>query len=246
MIDDERLPESLKNFRQKYQVVYDIETLETRIFKKNDPTLPENSVYVFSRNVAVNEMNAEKLSQLEGRLFTVEASVQHKALRNFKPFVVPATGCIRNTNLLKTFQFKINSKIFLSYNVNTNDSLVNGAFGKVVGVKEDSSGNLLEIHVNFYNEASGKETAKGFPDLRKKYGVPTVPVKRLEAQPRIGSQNAGVKSTCTVYQFPLRLAHAVTIHKLSTLILCAYVMFACMYIFGYRFRDKLLKFLQQL
>ena len=195
----------------------DIETLETRIFKKNDPTLPENSVYVFSRNVAVNEMNAEKLSQLEGRLFTVEASVQHKALRNFKPFVVPATGCIRNTNLLKTFQFKINSKIFLSYNVNTNDSLVNGAFGRIVGVKEDSSGNLLEIHVHFSNEASGKETAKCFPDLRTKYGVPTVPVKRLEAQPRIGSQNAGVKSTCTVYMFPLRLAHAVTIHKVCKL-----------------------------
>ena len=29
MIDEGRLPESLRNFRQKYQVVYDIETLET-------------------------------------------------------------------------------------------------------------------------------------------------------------------------------------------------------------------------
>ena len=66
----------------------------SRIFKRNDPTLPENSVYVFSRNVAVNKMNAEKLSQLKGTLYTVEASVQHKTLRNFKPFVVPATGCI--------------------------------------------------------------------------------------------------------------------------------------------------------
>ena len=193
----------------------DIAILESRIHQRNDPQLPENSVYIFARNAAVNEMNAEKLSQLAGRLFTVEAVVKHKTLRNFKPFVVPATGCIRNTNLLKTLQFKINSKIFLSYNVNTNDSLVNGAFGKVVGVKEDSSGNLLEIHVNFLNEASGKETAKGCPDLRKKYGVPTVPVRRLEAQPRIGSNNAGVTSTCTVYMFPLRLADAVTIHKVS-------------------------------
>ena len=29
MIDDGRLPESLRTFRQRYQVVYDIETLET-------------------------------------------------------------------------------------------------------------------------------------------------------------------------------------------------------------------------
>ena len=193
----------------------DIDLLKTRICRRNDPQLPENTVYIFARNAAVNEMNAEKLSKLEGRLFTVEAIVKHKTLPNFKPFVVPGTGCIRNTNLLKTFQFKINSKIFLSYNVNTNDSLVNGSIGKIVGVKEDSSGTLLEIHVHFFNEASGKETARGFPDLRQKYGVPTVPVKRLEAQPRIGSQNFGAKSTCTVYMFPLRLAHALTIHKVS-------------------------------
>ena len=111
----------------------------------------------------------------------------------------------------------------MSYNVNTNDSLVNGAFGTIVGVKEDSSGNLLEIHVHFSNEASGRETAKSFPHLRTKYGVPTVPVKRLEAQPRIGSQNAGVKSTCTFYMFPLRLAHAVTIHKVSNRLLEAFI-----------------------
>ena len=30
MIDDGRLPESLRDFRQKHQVVYDIETLEKR------------------------------------------------------------------------------------------------------------------------------------------------------------------------------------------------------------------------
>ena len=201
----------------------DIEILESRICKRNDLNLPDDSVYIFARNAAVNEMNAEKLSQLEGKLFTVDAIVKHKSLRNFKPFVVQATGCIRNTNLLKTFQFKINSKVFLSYNVNTNDSLVNGAFGTIVGVKEDSSGNLLEIHVHFSNEASGRETAKSFPHLRTKYGVPTVPVKRLEAQPRIGSQNAGVKSTCTVYMFPLRLAHAVTIHKVSNRLLEAFI-----------------------
>ena len=203
----------------------DIAVLNSRIHRRNDPELPENCVYIFSRNAAVNEMNAEKLSQLEGKLYTVEAVVKHKTLRNFKPFVVQATGCIRNTNLLKILQFKINSKVFLSYNVNTNDSLVNGALGKIVGVKEDSSGNLLEIHVHFLNEASGKATARGFPELRRKYGVPTVPVKRLEATPRIGSQNAGVKSTCTVYMFPLRLAHAVTIHKVTNFFLYMYTVF---------------------
>ena len=191
----------------------DIEVLKSRIHARNDPRIPENSIYVFSTNAAVNALNQEKLSEIDGRLFTAEAIVRHKTLKNFKPFIEPSTGCIRNTNLLNIFQFKINCKIFLCYNLNTNDSLVNGSLGSVVGVKEDASGNLLEIHVNFWNEVMGRETAKSYPGLRIKYGVPTIAIRRLEAQPRVGSQNFGVKSTCTVYMFPLRLAHAMTIHK---------------------------------
>ena len=191
----------------------DVTTLKSRIYKKDDPNIPEDSVYIFATNAAVNRLNVQKLSEMHGKMYTAEAIVSHKTLKNYKPFVVPATGCIRNTNLLKTFRFKVNSKVFLCYNTNTNDSLVNGAFGKIVGAKENAKGDLLEIHVHFWNEATGKETAKKNPGLRAKYGVPTIQIKRLEAQPRIGSQNYGVKSTCTVYMFPLRLAHAVTIHK---------------------------------
>ena len=112
----------------------DIEILESRIYRRNDPQIPDDSIYVFARNAAVNDLNADKLSELEGRLYTVEAIVRHKTLRNFKPFVVPGTGCIRNTNLLKTFQFKINSKIFLSYNVNTNDSLGKSSKKKICDI----------------------------------------------------------------------------------------------------------------
>ena len=195
----------------------DIETLKSRLIQRNDPQIPNNCVYVFATNAAVNSMNEEKLSEIEGRLFTTEAIVRHKTLKNFKPFIMPSTGCIRNTNLLNTFQFKINCKIFLCYNVDTKDSLVNGSLGKIVGVKEDAAGNLLEIHVHFWNERMGRDTAKNHPNLQAMYGVPSVPVKRIEVQPRIGSQNYGVTSTCTVYMFPLRLAHAVTIHKVCIL-----------------------------
>ena len=191
----------------------DVEMLKSRICKVDDPALPEDSVYIFATNAAVNNLNSKKLSEMHGKLFTAKAIVTHKTLKHYKPFVEPGTGCIRNTNLLETFRFKVNCKVYLCYNTNTNDSLVNGSFGRIVGVKENAEGDLLEIHVHFWNAATGKETSKKHPGLKEKYGVPTIPIKRLEAQPRIGSQNYGVKSTCTVYMFPLRLAHAVTIHK---------------------------------
>ena len=205
----------------------DVETLKSRICKRDDPALPEDSIYIFATNAAVNNLNAKKLSEMHGKLFTAKAIVAHKTLKNYKPFVIPATGCIRNTNLLETLRFKVNCKVFLCYNTNTNDSLVNGSFGRIVGVKENANGDLLEIHVHFLHETTGKETAKKYPDLKQKYGVTTIPVKRLEAQPRIGSQNYGVKSTCTVYMFPLRLAHAVTIHKVRKKKIKVDVYFSC-------------------
>ena len=193
----------------------DVNTLQTRVYPRNDPELPTNAVHVFSTNAAVNKMNDQKLSETEGRLFTVEAIVRHKTLRNYKPYVLPTTGCIRNCSLLKVLHFKVNSEVLLCYNINTNDSLVNSSLGRVVGVKEDAKGQVLEIYVHFYREECGKETAKSYPHLRAKYGVPTIPIKRIEVEPKIGRENFGNKSTCTVHMFPLKLAHAVTCHKVQ-------------------------------
>ena len=193
----------------------DINTLKTRVYPRKDPQLPSNAVYIFATNAAVNNMNSQKLSETEGRLFTVEAIVMHKTLRNYKPFIEPSTGCIRNCSLLKVLHFKVNSEVLLCYNINTNDSLVNSSLGRVVGVKEDARGQVLEIYVHFYGEKCGKETAKDFPHLKAKYGVPTIPIKRIEVEPKIGKENYGNKSTCTVHMFPLKLAHAVTCHKVQ-------------------------------
>ena len=102
----------------------------------------------------------------------------------------------------------------LTYNINTLDSLVNGSLGEIVGVKlSKQSGKVLEIHVNFCNSTTGRETAKQFSSLEVKYGVPVVPIKCYEATFRIGRDNVGVKSTASALQFPLKLSFAVTSHK---------------------------------
>ena len=53
MIDDGRLPESLRDFRQKYQVVYDIETLETSP-KEIDASSPDAILNPVSIGCATN------------------------------------------------------------------------------------------------------------------------------------------------------------------------------------------------
>ena len=67
MIDDGRLPESLRDFRQKYQVVYDIETLETSP-KEIDASSPEAILNPVSIGCATN------VPGMEDKWFCVKSS----------------------------------------------------------------------------------------------------------------------------------------------------------------------------
>ena len=67
MIDDGRLPESLRDFRQKYQVVYDIETLETSP-KEIDASSPDAILNPVSIGCATN------IPGIEDKWFCVKSS----------------------------------------------------------------------------------------------------------------------------------------------------------------------------
>lgn len=209
--DDKEYSEILNRIRENKQTDCDLEKLRLRVVPRTFDKIPEDRIYVFVRNRDVNEKNEEFLENLEGDLISVEAFVQHPTLKNYKP-KIENTGNIANTNLQQTFKFKVGCKVMLTYNLNTCDSLVNGSHGVIIEIGYNDKSKISEIHVDFKNKC-GKETAKKYPDLEKKYGVPVVPIKMYEAVYRIGRENVGVKSTATAVQYPLKLAFSVTSHK---------------------------------
>ena len=190
----------------------DIEVMRKRVFRRNDPRIPLDRVSIFGTNPEVNQLNDLSLLQLDGELYESKAIVYHRTMKNYKP-AIDRTGNIRNTPLQETLKFKIGSKIMLTVNLKTTDGLTNGAMGRVMGVRVDERGILQEVHVTFFNEDVAKETYKSFSYLHSKYGVPCIAVKRFEVEYRLGKENAGVKSSATALNFPLKLAEAVTVHK---------------------------------
>ena len=192
----------------------DFDELEKRIFHRNDPAIEDNSVFIFSGNKAANEKNAEVMGRQDGIEYTVKAKVRHHVLKEYTPFV-ENTGNIQNCALQETLRFKVGSKIMLTYNLNTSDRLTNGAFGKVVGVDMNRAGDITTVYVAFDNEAVGKETAQTYKDLKDKFGVQTIPIKKYEAEYSIGKLGMGSKATAL--QFPLKLSTACTCHKVSSL-----------------------------
>ena len=193
--------------------VDDMEELGKRVVEKNDPKIDDSSVFIFSQNVPANEKNAEVMQRLDGIEYCVKAKVRHHVLREYTP-KIEKTGNIENTALQETLRFKVGSRVMLTYNENTSDRLTNGAFGKVVGVDMNRDAEIMKIYVEFDNKAIGKETAKDYEDLKKKFGVQTIPIKKREQEYNIGRlDNAGSKATAT--QFPLKLCTACTCHKVE-------------------------------
>ena len=204
---DFEFAEVLNRIRIREFTEKDIEFLQTRVVKGNDAKIPADRMYIFARNKEVNEMNEVILRKMTGELFQVDAIVHHSTMKGFEP-MVKNTGFIVDTSLMKKFSFKINSKVLLTYNINVVDGMCNGSFCKIVGIKKNNQGNIIEIHVQFLNPSHGVETSREYPHLAAQYGFPVVPIKRMEQKLRIRGKVLG-----TVLQYPLKLSDSVTSHR---------------------------------
>ena len=211
--EDLEFSEILNRIRVGEQTEDDFVKLRTRVFSQKDERIPEDAVHIFATNAEVNFWNQIFMDRLPGAEFSVETTVTHPVLKNFKVNVDPS-GFIHNTSLLKTLTFKIGSKVMLTTNLCTVDGLTNGAFGKIVGIKTTADQRLVEIHVQFSNPHVGRDTSKEHPHLERMYGGPTVPIKKFEAVFAVGKQDVeGARSTASAIGFPLRLSDCVTSHK---------------------------------
>ena len=135
-------------------------------------------------------------------------------MKNYVPYVEPAEN-VRNTQLQKMLKFKIGSRILLTVNLITNDLLTNGCLGTVVGVQLGDNEEVKEVHVAFDNPEAGKEAAKKYLHLSEIYGRKVVPIRKYGQNLKIGRRNSGNESEATAYQIPLKLAAAVTCHRVS-------------------------------
>ena len=87
----------------------EIEILSKRVFKRGDKMIPSTCVSIFSGNAYVNAKNKQVLECIEGEEYSIEIIIRHnlKSMKNYTPYVEPA-GNVRNTQLQKTFKFKVN------------------------------------------------------------------------------------------------------------------------------------------
>ena len=159
--EDGEYADILNRIREGNTSEADLNVLKTRVRPVNHPDIPKGALIVTCTNKEVNRINDEKLSEITNQQFTLEAINRSQAKKIVNP-LTDATGAIRNTPLQKVMKLKVSAKVVLTYNIDTIDSLTNGAFGEVIGMDFEKSGEVSRVIVHFYDEKCGYEKRKNY------------------------------------------------------------------------------------
>ena len=191
----------------------DLGILNSKVIKREYSNIPQDALFVTSKNKFVNEFNDMRLDQLEGEQKTTVAVVKIMGKTAMNVRKVKGTGNIVNTPLQEILRIKLDAKVMLTHNLDVSDGLTNGAFGTIFEIEENSEGEVSTILVEFIDPLCGADMRLKTGYNRKYPDKNVTPIKKVELPYRGNSKVA----TGTVVQFPLRLAFGSTCHKIQGL-----------------------------
>ena len=200
----------MRVLKQGEMLEEDVNTWKSRVRPTGHMDLEEASVNIICTRKTACNMNKKYLMRLEGEEITVKAVTYMGTQKNFKtPMHRSGDGTIAKTGYMLELKLKVGTKVMLIKNVRTEDSLTNGQMGVLVGAIQDKEGGVQQLMVKFAKEDAGKLTRRENPQLERQFPGATRVEKALESYSLSGS----CATKANLIQFPIVLAHAVTVHK---------------------------------
>ena len=206
--------ETLNRMRTGDQNEDDIKLLRSRCITKMSKKFPHDAVNLFYTNPEVNNHNIIKLNKLKTKLYSI------KFLGDYPSTYTPTISkykTVDDTGLCEILKIKVGARVMVVINVNTADSLVNGMIGVVLDILTEPNGKVRCIIVKFDVEKAGAEQRKQYSHIADKYkehnGTPIFRQKVRYHLTGAGNKPHAVIGTC--FQFPIKLAFAITGHKMQ-------------------------------
>lgn len=182
----------------------DIDALQN-VSKQETPVEFKNALHIFPTIAEVKEHNDIMIDQTCHPLFTSIA-------KDYYTDIVTGRQCQRNEPLVgvltedlpTSIKLGIGARVMLTRNIDTDDGLVNGAFGTVTAVNVDYSKQVRNIDIEFDNNKVGQK--------HKKKAVTSGSTTTVKLTP---FQDTLCGKKITRKQLPLKLAWGGTIHKVQ-------------------------------
>ena len=216
---DPEFAELLNRVRIGKQTDEDIEAIH-ELENTDVSTWPENHLRSYMTNHLVNKRNLEVMNTATNAIFTINA-VDGRADNHTGAFPYNLSDDLepgKTGNMKRSLRIWVGARVILTANLDVDDKLCNGSEGVVkyihVRTTISSAKHGGTIYVKFDHEKAGnKRKSNDLPEELRDC-VPIVVLARefYYAPPR-GKRGYKNAIRCERKQFPLLLAHAITIHK---------------------------------
>ena len=147
---------------------------------------------------------------MKGEEMMFKAKHSHSLQPDYKP-MIDAVGQVGKTNFVDELVLKKGCPVMLVSNIDVADCLSNGQLGTLVDTVKGANGVVKWLMIKFKNENVGKEWRQRHPGLAQRYPGCTG-VERLSWDYSLKEE--GPKHL-NIYQFPIKVAFAVTAHKIQ-------------------------------
>ena len=211
---DKQYAELLNRIRVGKQTEEDIATLRTRVRPKDHADLKSANLYIVCKRKACAEINESYLNSLGGELITIQAKHHHATQTKYKPYIEPKEGAVASTSFMDKLKVKIGGKIMIIHNIDTADGLTNGQMGELIHIVKTTKGEVDKLILKLANSKAGQKNRSQYPNLSSKFPNCVV-IERVNLQYTLRKKGGEAGATANVIQFPLKLAFAITSHKIQ-------------------------------
>ena len=211
---DKSYADLLNRVRVGQQTDQDLDLLRSRIRQEHDPDMKKVDMFIGCKRKDVATRNLKYLAKLKGNFLRMKAVHYSATNKKFKPQVSQKDGNVGTTSLMNELLLKIGAQVMLVHNIDTLDQLTNGQIGILEDVIRTEDKKIEILIIKLKDQNAGKHNMSQHLNLSKK-NPDCVFIRRVSIQYSIRRKSGDVGSVATVVQFPVRLAHAITAHKIQ-------------------------------
>ena len=212
--NDKQYADLLNRIRIGNPTEDDIALLQTRVRATNHPDIKNAGLYIVCKRKECAKINLEKLCKIKGDLIKLNAIHHHATQKNYKPLIESKEGAVASTLFINELTLKIGAKMMLIHNIDTADCLTNGQLGVLTAVIKTTDGKVDKLIIKLQNKKAGEINRQNHPGLAARY-PDCVTIERVSNQYSLRKKGGVVGTTATVIQFPVKLAYAITSHKIQ-------------------------------